>query len=109
MSVVLFEYVTRFEGDSMVGNLHTFGSLRCALLTVRFGSIPRAFSGSIWVPPEPIRIPVHLSGFQPGGGLLGSVMVPPVRILDIGSDYLLGLHRDRLEVESVRLFRFERS
>jgi hypothetical protein len=43
------------------------------------------------------------SVFTDEGELLGEVDMPPgLRVLDIGPDYVLGLHRDELDVEYVR-------
>ncbi|MDH4351928.1 MAG: hypothetical protein OEW56_12345, partial [Gemmatimonadota bacterium] len=37
--------------------------------------------------------------FDPTGVWLGRVAVPPLRVLEIGEDYVLGIHRDDLGVE----------
>lgn len=42
--------------------------------------------------------------FDPEGGLLGTVPLPPIEVLEIGEGYVLGVHRDELEVEFVQLF-----
>ena len=43
--------------------------------------------------------------FDPEGILTGQIEIPPrVYVLEIGEDYLLGLHRDELEVEYVHLY-----
>jgi hypothetical protein len=42
--------------------------------------------------------------FDPEGTLLGTVGLPPIRILEIGSDYILGVFEDDLEVEYLQLF-----
>ena len=42
--------------------------------------------------------------FDPAGSLLGVTALPPVRILEIGHDYVLGVYRDDLEVEYVHLY-----
>jgi hypothetical protein len=41
--------------------------------------------------------------FDPQGILLGVVTLPPVQILDIGSDYVLGVYEDELEIQYVRI------
>ena len=46
--------------------------------------------------------------FTPGGQPIGPVSVPPVRILEIGDDYLVGVDRDELEVQYIKLFRVVR-
>ena len=42
--------------------------------------------------------------FDQAGALLGSVSMPPVRILEIGPDYVVAVHRDEFEVEYVQIF-----
>jgi hypothetical protein len=42
--------------------------------------------------------------FDPGGRLLGSVMTPGVRILEIGEDYLIGVYLDEVDVQSIRVY-----
>ena len=37
------------------------------------------------------------------GSLLGVVALPPIQVLEIGPDYVLGIHRDELEIQSVRV------
>jgi hypothetical protein len=47
--------------------------------------------------------------FDPQGALVGKVVLPEwVEILEIGRDYVLGLFRDELDVEYVRLYRLQR-
>lgn len=46
--------------------------------------------------------------FDPEGALLGVVRVPPIRILEIGDDYVLGVHHDELEVEYLQVFEIRR-
>ncbi len=47
--------------------------------------------------------------FNPAGVLMGRVSLPPrVDPLEIGADYLLGLHWDELEVEYLHLYLLER-
>ncbi|MFQ5679843.1 MAG: hypothetical protein ACE5HP_10350 [Gemmatimonadota bacterium] len=61
--------------------------------------------GDLWVeefaaPTDPERA---WSVFDPGGRFLGRVAVPePLRICDVGRDYVLGVWTDALGVESVR-------
>ncbi len=60
-------------------------------------------SGNLWVkqgpasvgPPESVD---HLV-FDPTGVLLGVVALPPIEVLEIGYDYIVGVYRDELEVE----------
>lgn len=46
--------------------------------------------------------------FTPAGQRIGPVSVPPVRILEIGDDYLVGVDRDEFEVQYIKLFRVAR-
>jgi hypothetical protein len=47
--------------------------------------------------------------FNPAGTWLGRVAMPKrFRVLEIGSDYVVGRHRDEYDVESVRLYRLTR-
>ena len=41
--------------------------------------------------------------FDQAGALLGVVALPPIRVLEIGADYVLGVFRDRFDVEYVQL------
>jgi len=52
--------------------------------------------------------PVTFSVFGPDGRWLGDVAAPALQALEIGEDYLVGLHRDPLGVESVRVHRLVR-
>jgi len=65
-------------------------------------------AGRIWA--ERYRLPwEHVTEWDvlgPDGRWLGSVALPAnTTVLQIGTDYLLGLHRDELDVESVVLYR----
>ena len=42
--------------------------------------------------------------FDPAGVLLGVVALPPIEVLEIGDDYVLGLFRDEFEVEYLHLY-----
>jgi len=46
--------------------------------------------------------------FDPAGGLLGALVMPPMRVLEIGSDYVLGVVRDELEVQSLQVLKIEK-
>jgi hypothetical protein len=46
--------------------------------------------------------------FDPAGHWLGRVRVPLTRVYDIGSDYILGVKRDEMSVESIHEFRLVR-
>jgi len=48
--------------------------------------------------------------FSPEGRALGSVVTPPgLRVLEIGRDYVLGVWRDDLDVEYMRLHRLDKT
>jgi hypothetical protein len=46
--------------------------------------------------------------FDPNGALLGTVALPPIRILEIGADFVMGVYRDELEVEHLALYEFRK-
>ena len=46
--------------------------------------------------------------FDRAGKLLGPVMVPPVRVLEIGVDYLIAAHQDELEIQYLQVFEIEK-
>lgn len=45
---------------------------------------------------------------SPDGRWLGAVTLPPLSVLEIGEDYVLGLFRDDLDVQHLRVYRLER-
>jgi hypothetical protein len=45
--------------------------------------------------------PTSYDLYDPGGRFLGAVSVPPIRILQIGDDFIAGVARDDLDVETV--------
>ena len=47
--------------------------------------------------------------FDPGGALLGTVSIPPIRILEIGLDHVLGVHVDELGIQYVRAYDLNRN
>jgi len=64
--------------------------------------------GNLWVTRGPSgsgesRVIEHLV-FDPAGAFLGAVSMPPVRVLEIGPDHVLGVHQDELEVQYVQVF-----
>ncbi len=65
----------------------------------------------LWVersrgPGDPIPV---FDIFSPGGALVGLASLPAdLEVLEIGPDYLLGLFRDELEVEYLRLYPLQR-
>jgi hypothetical protein len=46
--------------------------------------------------------------FDPNGALLGTVALPSIQVLEIGADYVMGVHRDEMEVESMRIYEIEK-
>jgi hypothetical protein len=62
-------------------------------------------SGYLWVelgPSVASRTPsIDFLVFDPSGALLGTVTVPPLQVLEVGDDYLIGIDRDDLGVERV--------
>jgi hypothetical protein len=64
-------------------------------------------SGNLWVKRGPTRggsDATEYFVFDRGGTLLGPVLVPAVRILEIGEDYLIAAHQDELEIQSLQVF-----
>jgi hypothetical protein len=41
--------------------------------------------------------------FDPTGALLGVVALPPIEVLEIGDDYVMGIHRDELNIEYLQV------
>jgi len=41
--------------------------------------------------------------FDPTGALLGAVALPPIEVLEIGDDYVMGVYRDELEVQYLQV------
>jgi hypothetical protein len=71
-----------------------------------YSGITLDHDGNLWVkrgPTDGGRAMEYLV-FDSAGALLGSVSMPPVRVLEIGPDYVLGVYRDELEVEYVQRF-----
>jgi hypothetical protein len=64
--------------------------------------------GNLWVEAglRESREGIHLEClvFDPDGAWLGIVSLPPLRILEIGSDYVLGVYQDDLEVQYLHLY-----
>jgi hypothetical protein len=78
--------------------------------TVRppFSAIMLDAAGNLWVEQGPSSNGDSESTdylvFDPAGALLGTVVLPQVQVLDIGDDYIIGVHEDDLGVESLQLF-----
>ena len=55
--------------------------------------------------PTGSRIPSRWNVFDPGGRWLGEVTVPEgFRVFEIGADFVLGVGRDELDIEHVRMY-----
>jgi len=63
--------------------------------------------GNLWVELRPVNWAhpqeIDYLVFDPKGLLLGTVTIPPIDVLEIGEDYVLGICRDDLEVEYLRV------
>ncbi len=63
--------------------------------------------GNLWVEQRPVNWAepeeIDYLVFDPGGLLLGTVVLPPIDVLEIGEDYVLGVYRDDMEVEYLRV------
>ncbi|MEE2899077.1 MAG: hypothetical protein VX815_11500, partial [Gemmatimonadota bacterium] len=46
--------------------------------------------------------------FDPAGALLGVVPLPPLEVLEIGDDYVVGVYRDEFEVQYLGVFDLRR-
>ena len=68
--------------------------------------------GYLWVElgPSPRVSPpsVDYLVFDTVGALLGVVALPPIEVLEIGEDYLLGIHHDEFEVEYLQVYEIAR-
>ena len=70
------------------------------LVLDRVGNLWVERSPVYWADPEPVEYLV----FDPEGLLLGTVTLPPIAVLEIGDDYVLGVFRDEMEVEYLRVY-----
>ena len=65
-------------------------------------------SGNLWVRLGPTRegppFWVDHKVFDSRGALLGTLPLPPIRVLEIGGDYILGIYEDELEVDYLHLY-----
>ncbi|NIM49279.1 MAG: hypothetical protein GTN78_19870 [Gemmatimonadales bacterium] len=64
--------------------------------------------GNLWVERGPTRRggfeATEYRVFDRTGKLLGSMQLPPIRILEIGKDYVIGIYEDELEVQYLQIF-----
>jgi hypothetical protein len=74
----------------------------------QFSALTLDVRGNLWVrlgPTEGSQSPsVDYLVFDSGGSLLGEMVLPQVQVLEIGEDYVMGLHRDEFEVEYVHIY-----
>jgi hypothetical protein len=63
--------------------------------------------GNLWVEQKPVHWAepedIDFLVFDPEGLLLGTATLPPIDALEIGEDYVLGVYRDEMAVEYVRM------
>jgi hypothetical protein len=77
-----------------------------------YSSLHLDTEGNLWVELQPVtdedgEALEHLV-FDPSGHPLGTVRVPSIRILEIGTDYILGVQEDELEVQHLRLLQIDK-
>ncbi len=69
-------------------------------------------SGNLWVELGPSAgtgsASIDHLVFDPAGALLGVVPLPPIQVLEIGDDYVMGLYRDELDVEYLQVHEIRR-
>ena len=65
-------------------------------------------SGNLWVELGPVTegasVSVDYLVFDSVGALLGAVALPPIQVLEIGENYVMGLYRDEFEVEYLQVY-----
>jgi hypothetical protein len=72
-----------------------------------YGNITLDAAGNLWVGPGGSRNRTSATDhlvFDRGGVLLGTVSLPPMEVLEIGEDYVLGITRDELAVEYLNVY-----
>ena len=73
-----------------------------------YASLALDDAGHLWVERGPTEergsTTVDYLVFDPVDGLLGVVPLPPLQVLEIGEDYLMGVYRDELEVEYLQVY-----
>jgi len=87
---------------------HLVDQVSAPAVRPEFSALVLDQEGNLWVERGPggladSRVTEYLV-FDPEGELLGPLSMPPIRVLEIGSDYLLGVARDEFEVEYLHLF-----
>jgi hypothetical protein len=98
------------EGRRAMMRAH-FDALALPATRAAFGDLLVDEAGNLWVA-EAVRYPQdprRWSVFDAAGALLGVVQLPErFRLSAVGADWALGVGRDELEVERVRLHRLEK-
>lgn len=77
-----------------------------------YGALHTDGSGNLWVQDYAIddSMPGRWSIFDPDGRLIAySTMPSGLRIFEIGADYVLGVEKDALDVEHVRMYRLRKA
>ena len=73
-----------------------------------YGSLMLDDAGHLWVERGPTdetsSTSVDYLVFDPAGTLLGVVALPRLHVLEIGEDYVMGVYRDELEVQYVKVY-----
>jgi hypothetical protein len=100
------------EGNERRMQERTLGAMRFPETKSAFAAMRVDRTGAVWLrehSPDS-GAPGRWTVFAGDGTLLGTVEVPArTHVVEIGSDYLLGIWSDDLEVQHVRLHRLERT
>ena len=69
-------------------------------------------SGNLWVEVGPTTrrgsTSIDHLVFDPTGALLGVVPLPPIEVMEIGDDFVMGVYQDEMEVEYLQVFQLNR-
>jgi hypothetical protein len=69
-------------------------------------------SGNLWVETGPTTergaASIDYLVFDPTGALLGVVPLPPIQVMEIGDDFVMGVYQDEMEVEYLQVFELHR-
>ena len=107
--VLAYIEATSRPGTSPLENRRRFQSVPIAEHFPAYGAVMSDRAGYLWVreydfPLEERPAPLW-TVFDPDGRVLGFVETPKdLRIFEIGEDYVLGMYRDELGVQSVQLW-----
>jgi hypothetical protein len=100
------------SGDERRMQERTLGAMRFPETKSAFAAMRVDRTGAVWLREHSVEsgAPGRWTVFAADGTLLGTVEVPArTRVVEIGSDYLLGIWSDDLDVQHVRLHRLERT